>query len=352
MGRKKRWLIIPALLAVTAFMVYLALPRQQSLIDRSTRIAGFSRRGRSYAWQSDRAIIGFQWDAAGDELPVSVDTRTGVMMPVIKAANPKFADIISGCLVSPDGKRLLWYGYSTNIKEPWRILNLASGELFTPMQKLPKFAMYGGDDFAAWLPDSRHWAALVPDGSGADIFISSAETRTGAPGITIRVPLPNSPLSNASFANWYSYRLAGIAPNGHAIMTRWRPGKDCALDICDFALTPGATAKTTTLTWPAGVTTWEEVSLSPKADRFALIEHTGGYGKRPRWLERLFPPRFTMKLIVRKLDGMDRREIGSIVTDEAPSPMNDDAPSSLRWTPDGKKLSYIYKDYLYTVPAD
>jgi hypothetical protein len=47
------------------------------------------------------------------------------------------------------------------------------------------------------------------------------------------------------------------------------------------------------------------------------------------------------------LDGTQMRKLV-----EAPRQSMMDAPTGMRWTPDSKRISFVYKGALWTVPAD
>ena len=69
-----------------------------------------------------------------------------------------------------------------------------------------------------------------------------------------------------------------------------------------------------------------------------------------RWIPALRPtPHPIVELRTSCLDGSDVHEIGHL---DAPKTREDPRPEHLQWLPDGKQLSFIYKDRLYTVPAD
>jgi hypothetical protein len=94
------------------------------------------------------------------------------------------------------------------------------------------------------------------------------------------------------------------------------------------------------------------VVLAPRGDRLAyLLTRTQTPPQSPL-LRRLWQwfgkgVRQERSIWVSDLEGHHMREIGySIVRPGAP------IPDDLRWTPDGKQLSFIAGKSLYTVPAD
>jgi hypothetical protein len=101
----------------------------------------------------------------------------------------------------------------------------------------------------------------------------------------------------------------------------------------------------------------ESRAVSPKEDRIAVAYY---YYVRSPMREMLCQliPRFGPSdqpyadLWIGGKHGHSWREIGAIPTgykiDRYPSPITED----LRWTPDGRNLTFIYKNALWTVPAD
>src|SRR5262249_15860372 len=85
-----------------------------------------------------------------------------------------------------------------------------------------------------------------------------------------------------------------------------------------------------------------EIALSPRGDlrawRFSFERSTSSGTKVS-----------SEELWVSQLDGTYMRLIGWV---EARPPLYDDLAGSLRWTPDGKNLSFIYQKALYTVPVN
>ena len=58
--------------------------------------------------------------------------------------------------------------------------------------------------------------------------------------------------------------------------------------------------------------------------------------------------RVTEELWTSQLNGQGMHEVGFIDCNENDHSYSD----SIRWTPDGKKLSFIYKDELWTIPVE
>ena len=93
-------------------------------------------------------------------------------------------------------------------------------------------------------------------------------------------------------------------------------------------------------------------ALSPYGDRLAwlIIYEIRPYG--PAWMQRIltFLGQHKHKVIglwVSRLDGSHMHEIGHL-----PYQPDEEIPQQIRWAPGGKRLSFVYKGSLYTVPAD
>jgi hypothetical protein len=118
-------------------------------------------------------------------------------------------------------------------------------------------------------------------------------------------------------------------------------------------LSPGTTARKRIGAFPSKSAA-VAAALSPDGTRIAWLV-TGSRSRLPIpvWIARLWPalwryaaPRSIFALWVSRADGSDMREVGEEDASTAKR-----RPCSLAWTPDGKRLSYLYNDALYAVPA-
>jgi hypothetical protein len=101
-----------------------------------------------------------------------------------------------------------------------------------------------------------------------------------------------------------------------------------------------------------------EVVLSPQGDRLAWLLYAVRH-PWPAWLPQRFPwlhadLQHSMGVWVSNLDGSAMHEIGEVIlekggTKQTPPPQE---PMILRWLPDGKRISFFYKEGLFTVAAD
>jgi hypothetical protein len=74
------------------------------------------------------------------------------------------------------------------------------------------------------------------------------------------------------------------------------------------------------------------------------------------WWDRLFPPPATLpykiSLWVSDIRGQKMHEVGSVPHNSTFSSSNGDDPHSIQRLPDGKTLSFLARDSVWTVPAD
>lgn len=124
-----------------------------------------------------------------------------------------------------------------------------------------------------------------------------------------------------------------------------------ALDVLEWqVLTPNVPPRRRPITLPPGVTEAELV-LSPRGDRWAWLGTAAYLPPFQTWLQRWFPrlsftPERSAVLWTTALDGGDARLIG-----RSPLAPNAAPPRSARWTPNSERISFVYNNALWTVPA-
>ncbi len=165
--------------------------------------------------------------------------------------------------------------------------------------------------------------------------------------------------------------------------------KPPAVTLLAFDLTNGSLPRPIRVPLPPG-TTMGTVTLSPRGDHLAwlleretespLVPLVRRFLPKHPWASR--PRTRTASLWVSRTDGSDLRRIGAIELEPLPLPSSpsvrgaagvryhlyhthhtlllyhlrtlsrrDDVPGGLRWTPDGKRLSFVYDGTLWAVPA-
>jgi len=96
---------------------------------------------------------------------------------------------------------------------------------------------------------------------------------------------------------------------------------------------------------------FKQVVLSPHADRVAWVFHQRYLSPLLVLSKRVGLP-FNAEAIeettiyVSRIDGTEMREIGT-----APSPTDASQDVEIKWMPSGKRLSFVYKNVLYTISA-
>jgi hypothetical protein len=126
--------------------------------------------------------------------------------------------------------------------------------------------------------------------------------------------------------------------------------KKDAVDFCELDLASGAAPRKWTVHLPEE---WiiKQVVFSPRADHVAWVFHQHYISPLLTHLKRLGlpirakPVEETM-IYVSRNDGTEMREIGI-----APTPEEADQDVEVTWLPGGKRLSFVYKNVLYTIPA-
>jgi hypothetical protein len=252
--------------------------------------------------------------------------------------------------LSPDRKRLLWcspYYEDADGGEYDYILvaSLDGSALHEWPLGVVSFANYD------WMPDSQRWFVLRAD-TTSKIYRSLITYAVQAPyrKQTIQLVQP----MQAPYQGW-----AYVTPTQHLIL----------LDEGDFSTSPstnvhisdtdlessGAKTCQFTIHLPPNTVGVDGAEISPQGDRIAWLldcEHVSWFSALLHRLHASFQvtTQPTEEIWVSHLDGSQMHEIGHIPA--RPREQYGVEIEGLHWLPDGKKLSFLYKDALWTVPAD
>ena|SRR5579871_5556216 len=259
----------------------------------------------------------------------------------------------SVCSVSPDGKWMLYYNCVGGANNPFRPMAIAldgSWRIVWPV--LPE-SRYSVALRPFWLPDSRRWAEILYDNTTR----KRLEAVYGLNGE-----------HHVQAVAWEKgdaeQETCGVTRSGSVLVRKYTPQSSpiravtfTAWDLPDIlADRANAPTRAHTLTIPMPAHTIDTNGLaprlSPQGDRLAWVLILDNAPPEPAWLQRLRSwfgqgKQRTMGLWVSGLDGSAMREIGHIAYRPG-----DEVPQDIRWTPDGKRLSFLYKGALYTVPVD
>jgi ankyrin repeat protein len=241
--------------------------------------------------------------------------------------------------LSPDGRQVLSYGDESS-RLTWKVMDLQRGTTRqhpVSQKLLDRFniaMMY--PQTLGWLPDSRSWVWLHGDSTEEDMH--ALVFRMEAPGLVrdVKVTLPKR--KDTSIPETKPEVLLGFSPKGYAISTTGRATIEASerIDLFEFRLDKTSTAaRKFSVRLP--IKARADARLSPKGDRFAWLIAVEGNSQD------------SVELWVSRGDGRGMQGIGYV--DVAPG-QGDISPSSLQWLPDGKRLSFIYKNRLYTISTE
>ncbi|HZT40652.1 MAG TPA: hypothetical protein VFA07_00615 [Chthonomonadaceae bacterium] len=378
------------LIGIAGALVWRFLPRERLLLKRATRITPVSspnffaisssipwvakQTGRKlvvydpYFWLSDQKVVFLHAVRLSNGEAISLDTRTGVktLLPVSDEME-SWLDSLSIAIggehrlntqvggdyaVSPDARWLLCsaQGLRSRVKGQTGYMALAmdgTRRLNWPQAGIPSIP----DSFPVWLPDHRHWVSAERKPEGDFLLLQSLN----APGKTLRIALPGH-LDGPAL---------GVTKAGAILIGSDASSRKGTIDMVEIMLPPTSVSAGQVLTAqkrPLSVaappldnmhiTEDPNPIVSPQGDRLAWLV-TGEYiPSRLPWLQRLFGffgvhRQMMVGLWVSGVDGGDMQEIGHLFFKQ-----NEEIPQHLRWTPDGKRLSFLYRSILYTIPAD
>lgn len=294
-----------------------------------------------YVWQSNRSLL--FW--IGSRYSIDVRSVSKIDIPSgqqdsLEAFNrhvpqrgPRGAYRMT---LSPDGKKAQWFeGGPGSPARQWRVVSLDGTS-----DIVGKWDGYGVKHTAegAWMPDSNRWIALIKTCDKPAILLYNLATPDSPQEILL--PPFRAQVEKASYCET---TLIGVTPRGEAVTTLSEGEGISNGEIYRFSLkgTAGAVHRST-VRFPKGARA-DEVVLSPAGDRLAWrLVYVEGQ-------DQLSTMRAKDELWASRLDGSSMHCIGQ--SDWFYHPKKD-FPHAVHWLPDGKHLSFLYLDELYTVPAD
>ncbi len=332
---RKKWILGLAMFAALAGVIgTLWATRSHELLERATRIADGNF--RSYVWQSETKLdLLLQTEEFEQRDMPTGGVTLGTLGPPIPGAHVWRA--------SPDGLRLLTLTTQSDppdfhVTGPQRQSELRSYRY-----------EYGGDNLprlpgVAWLPDSRRWLAWSSGHTKQPMRLYSVDAPYSPP---VPLAVPTSMTS-----------LLGVTPDHRVVQSDAPapPATATRITIATFGVYPNR-ALVRSVSFPLPMTSQtKELELAPQGDRLAWLLIDSRRSPLVTMLVRLlpslaarFPPREGISVWVSRLDGTEMREIGfqqTRMTGKDPNVATD-----LRWMPDGKHLSFLMNDALYSVPT-
>jgi len=343
MTTKKRNLImgIGAVLVVLAALVPELHHQPLTLLQRTrkvTRVKDWDAKHDNYFWISNSEVLlvtQANGPAYGGVLPVLVRRVNAVTgsVTVDKALTARLQRSTqldtSDWQLSPDSRWLLCH----NDSRRWVAASLDGAHLMTwPLQ---------GDGsgesgiLTAWLPDGRSWIQAVEDQQTTHTYLYQLNKST------VTDHSGNFGLDGLEVVGFYGpTRLLTILP---------QTGDGGGVSMADYdILNPAASSHFYFQYVPPNMDI-QQVRLSPDRSRLAwkFTVKPLPLGLRAtinsNYVRRSSP--VTAGLWTSDLNCNNLHEVGTV-------DIRDDQITNLRWTPDGKRLSFIDGDTLYTIPAD
>ncbi len=289
-----------------------------------------------YAWQSDTRLIVSRWRPGRCYLTQVETTKDGAELP-LKRLNDRLAGqmrIPLALKVSPDGAWLLWA--DGDGRRAWRYVAALDGSRLSRWPIRLSDVPVSPETNHAWLPNGLTWGELRHGTNSSLLLLRGVEVSNQPQ--TIPVLVPNTGPGNASER---PNALLGFLADGRALIKGWSVMYAGQANTLPLYEVPSRGARQMVRThllrapeqvWPA------EVVLSPRRDRLAWTFWNLRTGM--------------MTIQVSRADGSAMKTLGAIKVGGLPSAASRPVPAQprlLRWTPDGKSVSFLYKDALYLV---
>jgi hypothetical protein len=351
--------VLRSLLVVLAGAVVsphlVAAAPQRQLLQRAKKVAaltawhegfgtsfGADRPGNSYYWINATQLLIFRFKGISqrrDTWAISRrDSNSGqeTPLPALTEHFNQFPGPHSWAAISPDGQWLLWIG-----------LGYCAAQLNGSGFHRWEGAADSSTVSAKWLGDSRHWVEEITDNDGRIKSLVQHDLDDVKKAIRIKLPRVD-PLHIRSDSSW---GMPVVTWDRHylAFGSQW-PASSSLLRVVRIGFGEHARARISTIHAPeswlfAGAWSYRsdnETTLSLRGDRIAGV-------CQPRSRKRINKSMQLVAIWVSSINGRGMHQIGVIQTNT-----NDQAPwlYDLRWLPDGKHLSFVYRGALYTVAAD
>jgi hypothetical protein len=290
----------------------------------------------TYFWLNDRDLIVAEGHNMGVVRVVKLDSTNGRRWRVARLGRGLIGERITyhnlfiPCIVSPDGHWLLGY-YDAN-PEPgsYDVLGVGNSQCKKWLERDTL------TDDLHWMQDNSHWFYWDPEKRSLLMYSLDGQ----APKAVRPSGLPKPIANDKSFEN--SSSTVGVTRDGQIVLMLGSSeviGERCAL--YRFPAKDGAEAKRIDSLRSPIDGSMKNLTLSPMGDRLAWIieaNNTSEWQKNSIWTS--------------DIDGGRRIEIGYLylnighVTAATLSDLED-----LQWTPDGRNVSFIYKNNVWTAPA-
>jgi hypothetical protein len=232
--------------------------------------------------------------------------------------------------LSPDGKWLLWRNFPF-AQSPWIAATFdGQQQQWTPGSD-PASEIADLPNHAFWMPDGTRWVELVSRYADGGYSIHLAHEYRISDAVRVRTV----GISGLQDGLSVGIRQDGMVVMHHPHYHRREPVRQLNLSLVSLGA-DRAVAQSLNVPVPV-CNAVIDITLSPKGDRLAWILQQRR--ERP-WLYTLY---------VADADGAHARPVASaedVKTDDGHS-----WPRSVRWLPDGKQVSFVYKGVIHTLPV-
>ena len=330
-----------------------------SLLARATRVTGERSWPARYFWLNDRDILTFKSPNATTFDAFRLDTKTGNELPLpelTKTFDSRRPD--EEMRLSPDRQWLLWqgrdrFGASFDVRA-----SSISGQT-VQLQCSPREWTWLGDShtLTKFCPESRLLMPRFNKPGRLEFPFVHLDGRSDPQCVIDSVPeVIIGP--NLNIATLGGSRIVGLINGKRLLAANWAVDmKNAYLFDIDLAI-PKKSNRYTVSVPGTGLT--HGLVISPDGKRLTWIRTHYGFDspflaylrQRAPWLVSSPVPRVVVS--VSDLRGKSWTEVGSVtlqrldLTPQERRQMTD----YVQWTPDSKRLSFLYKNCLYTVPAD
>ena len=360
--RRGRWVLGLVGVGGLLGMGWRLFPREPSLLGRATVIANTApwhegerfRSDLGVHWLSESDILFCRFEGPNHEERVSYrrNVRTGrdeKLAAFTEARNDFATEVVDDQRVSPDGR--------------WFVCSDRWGECLLAEVNGAHHYTYPSADSAnyrslLWMPDGHHWLeGYVNGGSASRLILHDTEHPQSSVSIPIRSEREQELFGSLEAAVSLQEGISIVAPDHDTGGLDVAPaGFDTpiVLTISWVSLDASARVRAEFRVNVPGQIGHYRLRVSPQGNRIAwqvtaLREDVGR-----RWMHRYLP--FVREHLYRRTqvwvsrsDGSGMREIGSIIEQPGEEKAGE---LFLQWLPGGRRLSFEYKEVLYTVPAD
>ncbi len=353
-----KWMALGLILLIPLAMVWIVAShpiRTGNNLERSHRLAAtkglayYSGCEQGYTWLDAGTVRQIDSVEGNALLVKDTDVATGITRTTASFAKRKEEGFIDKNLthLSPDRKWILYTGSTADTLMRNVGPLVSSQTLFDKSSTKQKPLAYIVHR-VAWMRDSLHWVELSEGAQGKGVLIlhtigSPATTRwalapmVAAPGTT--------PLR----------MLIGITDRNTALIKEvdWKPGLLTPMRFVEVDLKTGQRSSNTGLSQLAPLTHLyssyrEEPALSPQGDRLVWVRQE--YPDLVTILARMLrhkPQTIRYEVLSCRLDGSQYNLVDSVESGNMRERVN-----MVEWLPDGKQVSFVFQNFLYTAPAD